>query len=139
SPYADARLTITARLAEALNHLYVLLPVLDNAKHYWVTDDEVDKLLRAGQGWLGAHPERELISRRYLRHQKRFVNAALTRLAEADDTDEDDLDNALAEPRVTDDPARPVPLAAQRRSRVVELLTELGAQRVLDLGCGGGA
>lgn len=34
-------------LAEALRHLYVLLPVLDDAKHYWVASDEVDKLLRA--------------------------------------------------------------------------------------------
>ena len=63
-------LTGTLRLADALNHLYVLLPVLDDAKHYWVGEDEVDKLLRAGEGWLAGHPERELISRRYLAHQR---------------------------------------------------------------------
>lgn len=54
----------TLRLAEALNHLYVLLPVLDDAKDYWVDSDEVDKLLRAGQGRLGTHPGRDMIARR---------------------------------------------------------------------------
>src|SRR5262249_35321579 len=70
SPYVDRRLTGTLRLADALHHLYVLLPVLDDAKHYWVSTDEVDKLIRAGDGWLADHPERELIARRYLAHQR---------------------------------------------------------------------
>jgi 3' terminal RNA ribose 2'-O-methyltransferase Hen1 len=65
SRYVDLRLTGTHRLAEALNHLYVMLPVLDNTKHYWVSTDEVDKLVRAGEGWLASHPERDLITRRY--------------------------------------------------------------------------
>ena len=56
SAYVDLRLTGTVRLADALNHLYVLLPVLDDAKHYWVSTDEVDKLIRAGAGWLAGHP-----------------------------------------------------------------------------------
>ena len=74
SRYVDLRLTGTVRLADALNHLYVLLPVLDDAKHYWVSTDEVDKLLRAGEGWLAAHPERELITRRYLAHQRELAS-----------------------------------------------------------------
>ena len=69
SRYVDLRLTGTMRLAEALNHLYVLLPVLDDAKHYWVSPDEVDKLVRAGGGWLAGHPEKSLITNRYLRHR----------------------------------------------------------------------
>jgi hypothetical protein len=64
------RLDGTLRLADALNHLYVLLPVLDDAKHYWVSPDEVDKLISAGAGWLAAHPDRELITHRYLAHQR---------------------------------------------------------------------
>ena len=60
SHYVSLRLVGEMRVADALNHLYVLLPVLDDAKHYWVTTDEVDKLVRAGDGWLAAHPEREL-------------------------------------------------------------------------------
>ncbi len=70
SRYVDLRLTGELRLADALNHLYVLLPVLDNAKHYWVSEDEIDKLLRAGGDWLAGHPEKELITRRYLAHRR---------------------------------------------------------------------
>src|SRR5262249_61661895 len=70
SRYHDVRLTGDVRLADALNHLYVLLPVLDDAKHYWVSDDEVDKLIRAGGGWLSAHPDKELIAGRYLSHRR---------------------------------------------------------------------
>ena len=64
----------------------MLLPVLDDAKHYWVGSDEVDKLVRAGESWLGTHPERELISRRYLAHRALTDSAleALDRLVEAD-------------------------------------------------------
>ena len=54
------------RLADALNQLHVLLPVLDESKHYWQGPDEVDKLMRSGEGWLAGHPEAELITRRYL-------------------------------------------------------------------------
>jgi 3' terminal RNA ribose 2'-O-methyltransferase Hen1 len=139
SPYVDLRLTGTMRLSEALRHLYVLLPVLDNAKHYWVTEEEVTKLLRAGEGWLAEHPRRELISQRYLAHRKAYVRFALSRLAEADETDEDELDNALEGPIVAAEPDRPVPLSAQRRGSVLAVLKAVGAKRVLDLGCGGGA
>ncbi|WHT18683.1 3' terminal RNA ribose 2'-O-methyltransferase Hen1 [Crossiella sp. CA-258035] len=134
SPYLDLRLTGTLRLAEALNHLYVLLPVLDNAKHYWVSEDEVEKLLRAGDTWLAEHPERDLVSRRYLRHHRGLVTAALTRLAEADDTEPAELDNALQEAVVPSEP-----LAVARRHTILALLKEIGARQVVDLGCGGGA
>jgi 3' terminal RNA ribose 2'-O-methyltransferase Hen1 len=127
------------RLRDVLKHLYVLLPVLDNAKHYRIREDEIDKLLRAGDGWLSEHPEREFISRRYLRHRESYVRSALARLAEADGVDEAELDDALDDPIVTVEPVRKVPLAEQRRDAVVALLRELGARRVVDMGCGGGA
>lgn len=95
SRYLDLWLAGEVRLADALNHLYVLLPVLDDAKHYWVGSDEVEKLVRAGQGWLAAHPERELIARRYLAHQRSLVQTAVGRLAEVDDTEPEALDNAV--------------------------------------------
>jgi SAM-dependent methyltransferase len=109
SGYVDLRLTGTVRLADALNHLYVLLPVLDDAKHYWVSTDEVDKLIRAGAGWLSAHPERALISRRYLLHRRALTDAALARLAESDDLDPAELDNAVPdpEPETPDAPGTP--------------------------------
>jgi 3' terminal RNA ribose 2'-O-methyltransferase Hen1 len=139
SRYLDTVLTGRLRLADALTHLYVLLPVLDGAKHYWVDAAEVDKLLRAGGDWLGAHPERELITRRYLAHRGSYVRAALERLAEADDTGVEALDNALEAPTVVRTPDRPEPLAAQRRATVLAVLRAAGARRVVDLGCGGGA
>ena len=75
----------------------MLLPVLDDAKHYWVSTEEVDKLIRAGGDWLAGHPEKELITRRYLSHQKKLTRSALARLAEADDTEPEELDNAVTE------------------------------------------
>lgn len=85
-------LTGTMRLADALSHLYVLLPVLDGAKHYWLAADEVDKLIRAGEGWLAEHPERAWITRRYLARRQSLVRAALARLAEVDEVEPEELD-----------------------------------------------
>lgn len=133
----STRLTV----AEALRHLYVLLPVLDDAKHYWVASDEVDKLLRAGEGWLPEHPEQKLITSRYLSRRwslTRQANEALelVRLAEADDSEVEEIDNAVEAETETEE--RPTPLAVQRRDAIVAALEESGAARVLDLGCGQG-
>jgi 3' terminal RNA ribose 2'-O-methyltransferase Hen1 len=140
SPYVDVRLAGEIRLADALNQLYVLLPVLDDAKHYWVTADEVDKLIRAGSGWLADHPERALISRRYLAHQWSLARAALARLAEVDDIDPEEIDNAVAPEETEPMAADPVmPLREQRRGAVLAVLRAAGARRVGDFGCGTGA
>ncbi len=80
SPYFGVCLISESRLRDLLTHLYVLLPVLDDDKHYWVSDDKVDKLLRFGEGWIGSHPQRDLITRRYLKHQRGLVSQALTQL-----------------------------------------------------------
>jgi len=136
SPYLDLRLSGELRLADALNHLYVLLPVLDDAKHYWVAADEVDKLIRAGGDWLAGHPEKDLIARRYLSHSKRLTRSALARLAEVDDTEAEELDNAVP---VEEDAGTRQPLAVQRREAILAVLRERGARRVGDLGCGSGA
>ncbi|MFB8120693.1 3' terminal RNA ribose 2'-O-methyltransferase Hen1 [Streptomyces sp. NPDC055962] len=129
------------RLADALRQLYVLLPVLDDAKHYWVAPDEVDKLLRAGEGWLAGHPERKLITSRYLSRRLGLTRQAaeqleLVRLAESDDLEVESVDNAADE--TTDTEEKPLPLAERRRSAILEALRTAGASRVLDLGCGQG-
>jgi SAM-dependent methyltransferase len=165
SRYLTLRLRGELRLATALNHVYVLLPVLDDGKHYWVSPDEVEKLVRAGAGWLHDHPERSLITRRYLAHSRSLTRTALARLAEVDDTEPEALDDAIdeelgpeqasvpgsepgSEPGsghgeppsdVAETPDRPVPLAEQRRGAVVAVLKAEAAHRVLDLGCGSGA
>ena len=134
SAYLSVRLAGVMRLAQALSHLYVLLPVLDNAKHYWVSTDEVDKLIRAGGGWLAGHPLRDLITRRYLAHQRRLVATAVGRLAEVDDTDPEQLDNAVSDTG----PGPRQPLAEQRREAVLAELRAAGPATVADLGCGEG-
>lgn len=147
SRYVDLRLTGDQRVADAVNHLYVGLPVLDDAKHYWVSNDEIDKLLRAGAGWLADHPERDLITRRYLAHKGSLARQAIARLAEVDDADPDALDDATA-PSATAvgldgadaaEADRPMPLAVQRHGAVLAALRSCGARRVIDLGCGSGA
>ncbi len=97
SRYVRLTLRGTARLADALNHLYVLLPVLDDGKHYWIAPDEVDKLIRAGAGWLSGHPERGLITRRYLGRRWALARTALARLAELGDETEEQLEPAVEE------------------------------------------
>jgi 3' terminal RNA ribose 2'-O-methyltransferase Hen1 len=136
SRYLDATLIATCRVANVLNHLYVLLPVLDDDKHYWVSRDEIDKLLRRGEGWLGAHPERELITRRYLRHQGGLAREALARLLEEDQPDPDMEEEQRA--REEDQVEERVLLRDQRVGAVLAALRAAGAKRVLDLGCGDG-
>jgi 3' terminal RNA ribose 2'-O-methyltransferase Hen1 len=136
SRYVDLRLTGTLRLADALAQLYVLLPVLDDAKHYWVSGDEIDKLVRAGGEWLAGHPERELITTRYLAHQRRYADEALARLAELDDQPEPE---PAAEEKGHDAGDERLPsLAALRREAILAELRSSGAARVVDLGCGEG-
>ena len=89
SNYYAVTLRGEQRLCDLLAHLYVLIPVLDNEKHYWVGQDELEKLLRQGEGWLAQHPEREAISMRYLKHQRSLAREALARLAEEDHPDPD--------------------------------------------------
>jgi 3' terminal RNA ribose 2'-O-methyltransferase Hen1 len=130
-------------LADALRQLYVLLPVLDGAKHYWVTADEVDKLLRAGDGWLEDHPEQRVIAGRYLARRGALTRQAmerleLARLAESDDTGAEDVDNAVQEEEQEQRPEKPRPLAVERRKAILAALHETGAARVADLGCGEG-
>ncbi len=134
SRYVTLRLDGELRLADALNQLYVLLPVLDSSKHYWVDMDEVDKLIRAGDGWLAAHPERSHITRRYLANRRGLVRTALARLADADDISEDTLE---ADP-IDEETRSHVPLAERRIEAVLDALRAERVSSVIDLGCGSG-
>ncbi len=135
SSYFTVCLKATTQLRKLLAHLYVLIPVLDDEKHYWVGQDEIDKLLRRGSGWLASHPERELIANRYLKRQPSLVRMALSRLAEEDVGDPDEIAevHALEEDVVE----QRLNLSEQRIGTVIAALKASGAQRVLDLGCGG--
>jgi 3' terminal RNA ribose 2'-O-methyltransferase Hen1 len=136
SPYFTVGLQARCRLSDLLTHLYVLVPVLDNDKHYWVGDDEVDKLLRHGAGWLGSHPEKELIASRYLKHRKMLAREALARLEAEEGTDPDEAEEAHAVEEEAVE--RPIRLNDQRMGTVLAVVKQSGARRVLDLGCGEG-
>lgn len=136
SPYFTVTLAAEKRLAELLTHLYVLIPVLDRDKHYWVGDDEVEKLLRHGAGWLAEHPERELIAERYLKRRRSLVREALSRLVAEEQPDGDTPDVARDEAEAAIE--RRISLNEQRIGSVVAALKGAGARRVLDLGCGEG-
>ncbi len=136
SPYFTVELEGHVRLRELLTHLYVLVPVMDAEKHYWVGEDEVEKLLRRGQGWLAGHPDRELIVSRYVKFQRSLRDEALAKLLQDEDPDPDrDQASREAEEEAVEEPMR---LNEQRLGSVVAVLKASGARRVLDLGCGGG-
>ncbi|MGD0124905.1 MAG: 3' terminal RNA ribose 2'-O-methyltransferase Hen1 [Terriglobia bacterium] len=136
SPYYTVRLRATVRLQGLLTHLYVLVPVLDAEKHYWVGQDEVEKLLRHGEGWLAAHPEKEEIVFRYLKRFGRLAREALARLSDEDNPDPD----AVEEERSREETVfeETLKLNDQRIGAVMAVLKNSGAKRVLDLGCGEG-
>jgi 3' terminal RNA ribose 2'-O-methyltransferase Hen1 len=136
SAYYQVELAASMTVQQLLSHLYVLLPVLDNDKHYWVGDDEVEKLLRHGQGWLASHPERESITRRYLKHQRSLVDDALAQLTEDSGPSPDEIAGRQAEEEEAVE--RGISLNEQRLGAVLAALKNTGAARVLDLGCGEG-
>jgi 3' terminal RNA ribose 2'-O-methyltransferase Hen1 len=114
----------------------VLIPVFDNAKHYFVGQDELDKLVEKGQGWLGSHPLKELIARRFLKFQSSLYREALSRLVEEEQQEE--ADETTSKEQVEETLERPISLNDQRLGSVMAALRASGAKRVLDLGCGEG-
>ena len=131
SRYFGVTLEGTCRLSELLSHLYVLIPVLDDEKHYWVDDAEIQKLLKHGKGWLADHPEQEQIVSRYLKHQRTLTQQVLSQFEETDINETSQLQNEEhIEQRIG--------LNEIRLTKTVEVIKQSGAKRVLDLGCGEG-
>lgn len=137
SPYYTLTVEATCTLQALLTHLYVLIPVLDNDKHYWIGDAEVEKLLRHGKGWLETHPEREQIAYRYLKHKHNLAREAISRLIieerSADDEEKEEEPTAATEQK-----EKIIGPHTQRLKAALEVLKESGATKVLDLGCGEG-
>jgi SAM-dependent methyltransferase len=161
SPYFSVRLSATCRVQDLLGQLYVLLPVFDDDKHYWVSKDEIAKLTGPAGEWVAGHPERDLIIRRYLRHQPGLVAEATARLLDEDcggaevaaaERDSEPaagvapaavVAGAAAVPGAgaacgTGPPAEHTRLRDLRVAAVVRELAAAAARRVLDLGCGDG-
>ena len=127
SSYINLTIHGNVRLRDLLKHIYVLLPVFDSQKHYWVGPDEVDKLLRIGEGWLPEHPEKTYITGRYLNRRVSLVNMAFERLTTTNESDT--LEPAKQEKQS---------LNTIRMSSVVDTLKSCGVKRVIDIGCGEG-
>ena len=137
SSYYTLTLEANCRLSDLLSHLYVLIPVLDEDKHYWIGEEEVEKLLRHGEGWLSTHPEREFITQRYLKFRS-LVKTALIRLLEAEEGASDPAETEVNEAASEVAIEKPISLNEQRLTSVVAMVKAAGAKRVLDLGCGEG-
>ncbi len=139
SPYFRLALKAQITVHDALSHLYVLLPALDQEKHYFVGEAEVEKLLRHGEGWLSKHPERQWIVQRYLKRRSSLVDQAMAKLLEEENASieiaESNTQHAAHDEK---DLERPMTLHTLRLNTVAEKLKALGAKSVLDLGCGEG-
>ncbi len=129
SPYIGLEISGTVRLSELLNHLYVLIPVFDKQKHYYTSEDEINKLLDHGEGWLSDHPYKEKITRRYFDQRRSYARKALDVLLENDIT-EDSRENAAEEKTAH------TPLNTLRMETVKNAVLASGASTVIDLGCG---
>ncbi|MBK6895665.1 MAG: 3' terminal RNA ribose 2'-O-methyltransferase Hen1 [Alphaproteobacteria bacterium] len=151
SPYYTVTLRKTCPLRELLTHLYVLIPVLDNKKHYFIGDAEVEKLLQNGKGWLKDHPQKDIIARRYFRNLRSFSRMALDQLKDEvplEETEElegektikaDAQEEALEETLSAAAPEeKKISLHRLRHETVIAALREHNVSTVLDVGCGEG-
>jgi 3' terminal RNA ribose 2'-O-methyltransferase Hen1 len=136
SVYYTVELKKDTTLKELLTHLYVLIPVLDNNKHYYVGEAELENLLAKGDGWLSEHPKKEIIAKRYLKHRFSLARQALARLVDnhqvVNETGimaPDDLEVSLE---------KPLSLNEQRIKAVLAKISDSNAETVIDLGCGEG-
>jgi 3' terminal RNA ribose 2'-O-methyltransferase Hen1 len=138
SPYFSVAVHKTTTLSELLTHLYVLVPVFDSRKHYFVGDDELEKLLAKGEGWLARHPEKDEIARRYLRFQPSLYRMALARLVQVEEPAEAEEEGQRPQEQAEAAFEKALSLNDQRLGAVVAALRACEGKRVLDLGCGEG-
>ncbi|MEM7809871.1 MAG: 3' terminal RNA ribose 2'-O-methyltransferase Hen1 [Planctomycetota bacterium] len=134
-PYHSVTISRTVTLSELLTHLYVLIPVFDGRKHYFIARDELSKLLAKGEGWLVSHPLKEAITRRYLKNRPTLTREALARLVDESGGAEEESEEKLRPEEALE---QPLSLNDQRHGAVLAALRASGARSVLDLGCGEG-
>jgi len=118
--------TITVKTL--LSQLYVFMLALDNERHYWISKTDIQILLSKGEGWLDHHPEKEWITRRFLKNLRSFTSEALLKLSEEQELPEEETPKSKLW----------VSLHEQRLQKAYELIKLTGASTVLDLGCGEG-
>ena len=144
SPYITLTIHGCVRLAELLNHLYVLIPVFDRQKHYYTDEGEIQKLLSHGEGWLADHPAREKIASRYLSARRSYARKAIDALLEACDSEsaeeapQEENAGALLSPESLEQQRKKESLNTLRMNAVRDAVLASGAESVIDLGCGEG-
>ncbi len=141
SSYIDLTISGTVTLSKLLNHLYVLIPVFDKQKHYYISEDEIEKLMKHGEGWLAGHPARNRIVSRYFNRKRSFAYKAIDKLIESEPVDTEDLtedeDENEEETAVSPEAKeKRVSLNTRRLEAVKNAVIESGATSVIDLGCG---
>jgi len=137
SRYFAVELSNKLTLQQLLSHLYVLIPVCDNDKHYWVNQEEVEKLLAKGKDWLETHPAKEMIVRRYLKNQRSLTNQALGVILIKYEAIES-VESELTVAETTGDAETQLRIHELRLQEAKNELLSAGAKRVADLGCGEG-
>ncbi len=154
SPYITLTIHGTVRLSELLNHLYVLIPVFDKQKHYYIAESEIKKLLDHGEGWLAGHPYKEKIARRYFMARTSYARKAIDILLDGETgsaAEDGELPEMEGEPEISGaegdaaNNGEPVinhsqtphtPLNTLRLLAVKDAVLASGASTVIDLGCG---
>jgi len=134
SKYVNLTIKGKVRLRDMLKHIYILIPVFDRQKHYWIGKEETEKLLRNAEDWLIDHPEKGYITSRYLKNMRPLVNMAFARLVSADE-EAKELAGEEETPEITE---KTLNLNAQRLGSVIAALKSCRARSVIDIGCGEG-
>ena len=134
SKYVNLTIKGKVRLRDMLRHIYILIPVFDRQKHYWIGKDETDKLLRNAEDWLIDHPEKGYITSRYLKNMRPLVNMAFARLVSADE----EAKELSGEEETSEISEKKLNLNAQRLGSVIAALKSCRARSVIDIGCGEG-
>ena len=138
SPYIDLTVSGEVKLSDLLNHLYVLIPVFDRQKHYYMNEEEIRKLMEHGEGWLSSHPAKERIVKRYFGTKKGLARKAIDRLATGADEDDETAEEKEAAEEAEEEKEERTPLNTLRLEAVKKAVLESGAGSVIDLGCGCG-
>jgi 3' terminal RNA ribose 2'-O-methyltransferase Hen1 len=141
SPFFTLKLRHTVTISELLQHLYVLLGVFDNDKHYSISKQEIEKLMAKGDGWLSTHPQREFITRRYLRNIGTLTKLAMRQFEEEDAEKAEialNTEGVAVEEKVAEKAEKKINLHQQRLEAAAEQLKKHGVKTVVDMGCGEG-
>ncbi|MFF2588046.1 3' terminal RNA ribose 2'-O-methyltransferase Hen1 [Peribacillus butanolivorans] len=108
-------------LQDGLRHLFVLIPVIDNYKHYYIDEKEIEKLERYGDGWLKDHPMRDYIYRQSLRFKEVYSI----------------VENRKPEEKKEEKESK-VRLNDLRYEKIVDTVSQMNPRSIVDFGSGEG-